>query len=115
MGEFEVNVRSYEESETQEPIDSERFTLTMQGKDQPGIIARTSAHLADRGINLDDYYAYVQDGVLLMLAQVSVPAGVDVDEVQRGLQQMGLDFGLVVHLQHDNIFRATGDIRPVAL
>jgi predicted amino acid-binding ACT domain protein len=85
----------------------------MQGKDQPGIISRTTTNLAERGVNVDDFYAYVREGTLLMLAQVSIPVGVDVEEAREGLEQVGRDFGLLVHFQHENIFRATSDVRPV--
>ena len=113
IGELEVSVRPYSESETAAPIESERFTLSMQGTDQKGIFARTTSYLAQRSINIDDFYSYVHDGTLLMLAQVSVPTGVDVEEVQSGLEQVGQEFGLVVHLQHENIFRVTSSVRPV--
>lgn len=92
---------------------TERFTLSMQGKDQPGIIARTTTYLAARDINVDDFYAYVHDGILLMLAQVSIPVGTDVERAQAELAHVGEEFGLIVHLQHEDIFRATSDVRPV--
>ena len=113
-GEFRVGVHEFLPG-GQEPgaPGTEQFTLSMQGKDQPGIIARTTTHLAERRVNVDDFYAYVYDGVLLMLAQVSIPVDVDVEDVQAGLMQVGQEFGLVVHLQHEDVFRATSDVRPV--
>ena len=113
VGEFEVSVRPYQEAVATETCALERFTLSMQGTDQKGIIARTTTYLAGRGINVDDFYSYVHEGILLMLAQVSVPVGVDVEEVQAGLEEVGREFGLAVHLQHEDIFRATSDVRPV--
>ncbi len=113
VGEFEVSVRPYAEAVPCESCASDRFTLSMQGRDQKGIIARTTTYLAERGINVEDFYSYVHDGVLLMLAQVSIPSGVDVEEVQTGLEAVGGEFGLVVHLQHENIFRATSDVRSI--
>lgn len=113
IGEFEVNVRPYVETPAPVGTESQRFTLSMQGSDQPGIIARTTTYLAERNINVDDFDSYVHDGRLLMLAQVSIPTGTDLDEVQCGLEQVGKEFNLVVHLQHENIFRATSDVRTV--
>lgn len=113
VGELEVNVRPYEEPAVCATCDSERFTLSMQGADRKGIIARATAYLAEQNINVDDFYSFVHDGTLLMLAQVSIPAGVDVEQVQSGLEKVGKEFGLIGHLQHENIFRATGSIRPV--
>ena len=113
VGELEVSVRPWENQPQAAAARVERFVLSMQGKDQPGIISRATTSLAERGINVDDFYAYVHEGTLLMLAQVSIPVGVDVEEAQEGLEQVGRDFGLVVHFQHENIFRATSDVRPV--
>ena len=113
VGELEVSVRPYCESLSSAPVAAERFTLSMQGKDQKGIIARTTSYLAQRSINIDDFYSYVHDGTLLMLAQVSVPMGADIEEVQSSLEQVGQEFDLIVHMQHENIFRVTSDIRPV--
>ncbi len=113
VGELEVNVRPYEERTSVSTSETERFTLSMQGKDQPGIIARTTSYLADRRINVEDFYSYVYDDILLMLAQVSVPIDTDIEEVQAGLEHVGKEFGLLVHLQHENIFRATGEVSPV--
>ena len=113
VGELEVNVRPFVEIASCAQGASERFTLSMQGKDRKGIIARTTSYLAERNINVDDFYSYVHDGVLLMLAQVSVPSGVDVNEVQSGLEQVGEEFGLIVHMQHENIFRALSEVRPI--
>lgn len=113
VGELLVSLHPFQKSDESTGPERERFTLSMQGKDQPGIIARTTSYLAERGINFDDFYAYVHDEILLMLAQVSIPAGVDVEEVQAGLEQVGREFGLIVHLQHEDIFHATSDVRPV--
>lgn len=113
LGELEVNVRPYVEAEVCPTCSSERFTLSMQGKDQKGIIARATSYLAEQGINIDDFYSYVHEDILLMLAQVSVPADVNVEKVQSGLEQVGAEFGLVVHLQHEDIFRATNEISPI--
>lgn len=112
VGELEVNVRPFVETQ-QCGSSSERFTLSMQGNDQKGIISRATSYLAQRNVNVDDFYAYVHDGTLLMLAQVSIPVGTDVEELQSGLERVGEEFGLVVHLQHEDIFRAAGDVRPV--
>ena len=113
LGEFEVSVRPHLESPVCATCDSERFTLSMQGKDQKGIISRTTSYLAEQGINIDDFYSYVHENTLLMLAQVSVHASVNVEKVQSELERVGAEFGLIVHLQHEDIFKATSEIRPI--
>ncbi|MHB9038093.1 MAG: glycine cleavage system transcriptional repressor [Armatimonadota bacterium] len=113
VGEFEVNVRPYVEPAIRATPPTERFTLSMQGNDQKGIIARATGYLATRNVNVDDFYCYVRNGVLLMLAQVSVPVELDIEELQRGLESVGEQFGLIARLQHENIFHATLSVRPV--
>lgn len=114
VGEFEVNVRPYEPPPASHLKESERYTLTLVGKDRKGIISRSTGYLADRDINIDDFYAYVLDGRFVMLVQVSIPEGVDADAVRSDLEELGREYELNVHLQHENIFRATNEIRPVA-
>jgi predicted amino acid-binding ACT domain protein len=113
VGEFEVNVRPYEESITGKASASERFTLSLRGTNQGGVIKRVTVYLADRCINIDDFYAYAFDSKFVMLVQVSIPIGIDVEEIQAELAQVGIEYGLVVHLQHENIFRAISEIRPI--
>lgn len=113
VGELEVIVRPFRENAACSQGACEHFTLSMQGKDQKGIIAHTTSYLAECGVSVDDFYSFVHEGVLLMLALVSVPGGVDVDSLQTGLLQVGKDFGLMVHFQHEDIFRATSEVGPV--
>ncbi|MCE5322900.1 hypothetical protein LLG46_06235 [bacterium] len=113
IGEFAVNVRPYAEPIVCETGPAEHFTLSMQGRDHKGIIARTTGYIAERNVNIDDFYCYVHEGILLMLAQVSVPTGIDIEDLQAGLENVGREFGIVAHLQHENIFHATLDVRPV--
>lgn len=113
VGELEVNVRPYEAVPESRMRKAERFTLTIVGKDRPGIISRATEHLANRDINIDDFYAYVLDGRFVMLVQVSIPEGVDVDDVRSEIEDLGKEFELTAQLQHENIFRATSEVRPV--
>ncbi len=113
IDEFEVNVRRYFQNTQSEHFLSEKYTLSMQGKDRPGIIAKTTSHLAERGVNILDFYSVVHNGNLLMLAQVSVPSSVDIETLRSELEAVGSEFGLIVHLMHENLFRATSEVRPV--
>lgn len=113
VGELEVNVRPYVEVETCEDCGAQQFTLSLQGPDSPGLIARTTGFLARNRVNIEDVYAYIHDQTALVLAQVSVPAEVDIDELQTGLEELLQQDGVAAHLQHENIFRATGDVRSV--
>lgn len=113
-GELEVNVRPLiEPPAVESPVPSDRFTLSLRGNDQKGIICRVTSYLADRNINIDDFYAFVLDGRFVYLFQVAIPAGVNVEELHDEIERLGREFDLIVHLQHENIFRATSEVRPV--
>ncbi|MHB0913604.1 MAG: glycine cleavage system transcriptional repressor [Armatimonadota bacterium] len=113
VGELEVNVRPYEKPKVGTKSASERFTLAMKGKDRPGIIGRAATYLAEQGINVDDFYAYVLDGRFVMLVQVSICAGANIEDVQSELERIGHEYDLSVTMQHENIFRATSEVRPI--
>lgn len=113
VGELEVNVRPFIEPAESVSKPSEHFTLSLQGKDKHGIISSVTSYLADTGINIDDFHAYLIDGGFVMLVQVSIPVDVDLDIIQSELKQLGKDLDMTVHLQHENIFRVTSEIRPM--
>jgi glycine cleavage system transcriptional repressor len=113
VGELEVNVRPFMDTPVCPQCESERFVLSLQGRDQKSIISSVTTYLADRRINIDDFYAYVVEGRFMMLVQVSIPAIADVEGIQTDLDRIGAEFGITFHLQHEDIFRATSEVRPV--
>lgn len=113
VGELEVNVRPYIDGPECEECGRQRFTLTMRGRDRQGLIACTTGYFADRGINIEDVYAYIHQGKALILAQVSIPDRLDIEQVQAGLQEALNGFDITAHLQHENIFRAISEVPSV--
>jgi predicted amino acid-binding ACT domain protein len=112
IGEFEVNVRPFEKTEEDDTRASQRFNLTLRGVNQGGVISRVTKYLAEKSINIDDFYAYAFNGKFVMIVQVSIPNDIDIDKIQSELAQVGREFGMTVHLQHENIFRAISEVRP---
>ena len=112
-GELGVEAKPFEPSAEVAAPEAERFFLTTRGADRPGIIARVTSHLCDRNINIEDSFAHVVQGDLLMIFQVAIPKGLNVHDVQREIEDVGREFGLTVHLQHENVFRATTEVRAV--
>ncbi len=110
QGEFEVGVLPFE-PEPREPGPGirERFILTARCRDQRGIIHRISSTLADAGINIDDFYAYVHEGELIMVVEI----GVMVEHVQMEMASLARETGVTIHLQHIDIFRATTELQAV--
>ena len=113
-GEFQVGAAVFEEGgdwRGGRPL--ERFVLTARCRDRTGIIHRISRTLADASINIDDFYAYVLEGELIMILQLGVPAGVSIPQIQEDLERLAREEGISAHLQHEDIFRATTELQAV--
>ncbi|MFQ3549064.1 MAG: ACT domain-containing protein [Armatimonadota bacterium] len=115
VGEFEVNVRPYIPNVQRKSNNTQLFVLSMQGDDRKGIIASTTQCLSEHNINVEDLYSYVVDGKLLVLAQVSVPDNIDIELVRLELENIGKQFNLIVHFMHENIFKATSEVKQLVI
>ncbi len=84
-----------------------RAVVTVVGKDKTGIIAKVSAFLAERGVNildisqtiLQDYFA------MIMLVDISEAAN-ELSILATECAEMGKKIGMSIHLQHEEIFNA---------
>ena len=95
----------------------EKYFLTLTGHDTPGITRQISARLAEDEIDITDLYAVrdAKDRSFIMILELAVPFGVDALRLQNELETLGGANGLTSTLQHENIFAATNDPRPVRL
>ena len=93
----------------------EKYFLAITGEDKPGIIRQITARLAQEGIDITDLYAVRsdKDRAFVMVMELAVPLGLDALALQSELEQMGRSVGLSASMQHENIFIATNDPRPV--
>ncbi len=112
-GELHVGVAPYQEVSPPVRAAAERFILAIIGRDRPGIIARVANYLAGQGINIEDFTATVVEGDLVLIFELCVPVALDSAEVQRSIEQVGQEFNIHATLQHENIFRATSEVRAV--
>ena len=110
-GELDVLVKE-RTAEAARPVvrDGERFILTITGPDRKGIIQRISGHLSSRSINIEDLYAAAEDGQFLLIAQLEVPSGQEIERVQMDVQDLWPEADVRVTLQHENIFLATSHV-----
>lgn len=93
----------------------EKYFLTVTGSDTPGIIRQISSRLAEEEIDVTDLYAVrneVEDS-FIMVMELAVPLGIDAIVLQRDVEVIGESIGLSASLQHEAIFAATNDPRPV--
>ena len=83
-----------------------RAIVTVSGKDKTGIIARVSAFLAERGVNILDISQTIMHGhfAMVMLADLS-EAKVQLSSLSEQSHALG-EIGMSIHVQHEEIFNA---------
>jgi len=110
-GELEVSVKERTVKEP-EPVvpEGDRFVLTITGPDQKGIVKRITAYLAGRNTNIDDLYAYGEGDRFVLIGQLLVPEGEDVENLKMDIEGMIGGRDVSINLQHENVFIATNQI-----
>lgn len=92
---------------------SDRYVLTVQGADRPGIIAQVTTYLASQDINIEDFYARSERDRFMMALQIQVGSAWNADQLRLDLEAIGSEIGLRANLQHEDIFRATSEVGAV--
>jgi ACT domain-containing protein len=81
--------------------------VTVTGEDKVGIIARLSAAMAEKNVNIVDVNQKIMETYFVMtMACDRVEATVTVKEISEMLDQIGEAMGLRITFQHENIFKA---------
>lgn len=112
-GEFEVGVLPYKEVASAPSAGTERFVLTVRCRDRKGIIHDISRTLAERHINIDDFYAYVRDAELIMILEIGVAPGTELTALNADIDALARRTNISASLQHADIFRATTELQAV--
>jgi len=79
--------------------------ITVVGSDKVGIIAKVSAFLAERNINIIDISQTVLSGnfVMMMVADLSSSAKA-LEDVKTELARLGESFGVSISMMHEKVF-----------
>ena len=81
------------------------------GKDKKGIIAKVSAFLAEKGVNVEDISQTILQDYFAMIMLVDISdIKVELSELAKECEQMGSEIGMSVRLQHEAIFNAMHNI-----
>jgi ACT domain-containing protein len=81
--------------------------ITVVGSDKVGIIARVSAFLAERNINIEDITQTVLSGNFVMMMMVDLSKGSKALEVvKEELVQLGTSLNVSISLMHEQVFSA---------
>jgi len=109
-GELEIGVKEFIADAPTSPA-ADRFILTAIGGDKPGLVHHLATFCAGKGINITDLYgATTADNQFVVVSEVAVPRHLDLTQIQLDLEALGQTIGIAIHLQHENIFRATNEI-----
>jgi glycine cleavage system transcriptional repressor len=91
----------------------DRYIITMTGQDAPGMLKAVTTLLANRNINLEDWYVSFHDKQVTHIGEVSVPVLLDIKQVQDDLRHAMAPFKLSVLIQHENLFRVTNEVGAI--
>ena len=81
--------------------------ITVVGSDKVGIIAKVSAFLAERNINIMDISQTVLSGKFVMMMVVDLSSSAKaLEDVKQELSAMGESFNVSISLRHEKVFSA---------
>lgn len=81
--------------------------VTVIGKDKPGIIAKVSTELAKANVNIEDISQTIMQGNFTMIMQCGLEqSSLTIKELKENLDKIGVEIGVSIHVQHEDIFNA---------
>jgi len=81
--------------------------ITVVGTDKVGIIAKISAFLAERNINIEDISQTILSGNFVMMMMVDLSASTQgLDTVKADLSSLGEATDVSISLMHEKVFSA---------
>ncbi len=88
-----------------------KAVVTVTGKDNKGIIAKVSAFLAERGVNIEDISQTIVGEYFAMIMLVNVSeATKELSVLAKECLEMGKSIGMTIYMQHEDIFNAMHNI-----
>jgi glycine cleavage system transcriptional repressor len=94
-GDLTVSVREVPEEHPAAGAGSS-WVLTVHGGDRPGIVSSVVARLADVGGNVTDLTTRLSGELYLLVAEVDLPPGVDVEQLRTTLRATADELGVGV-------------------
>lgn len=81
--------------------------ITVVGTDQVGIIAKVSAFLAEKKINIADISQTILSGNFVMMMMVDMSGSeLAMDELRTSLDELGSSMGVEINVMHERVFSA---------
>ncbi|WP_193614500.1 ACT domain-containing protein [Nocardioides lijunqiniae] len=79
--------------------DGSPWVLTVHGGDRTGIVSTVVGEVASAGGNITDLTTRLAGDLYLLVAELDLPAGTDVDVLQASIGQVAADLGVVATLR----------------
>lgn len=84
-----------------------RAVVTVTGKDNKGIIAKVSAFLAEKGVNIEDISQTIMGEYFAMIMVVDLSeAKEELAALAQECSEMGKKIGMAIYMQHEDVFNA---------
>lgn len=84
-----------------------KAVVTVVGKDKTGIIAKVSAFLAEKDINILDISQTIMQEYFAMIMMVDLSsANCELATLASECEILGKNIGMTIHVQHEEIFNA---------
>jgi glycine cleavage system transcriptional repressor len=97
-GSLTVSVREVPEEPEHAAVGAS-YVLTVHGGDRPGIVSAVAAEVARVGGNITDLTTRLSGDLYLLVAEVDVPAAVDVTDLRASLERVATGLGVGVTLR----------------
>ena len=97
-GSLMVSVREVPEERKHEAVGAS-YVLTVHGGDRPGIVSAVATEVARVGGNITDLTTRLAGELYLLVAEVDLPGGVDVADLERSLDAVAGELGVGVTLR----------------
>lgn len=84
-----------------------RAVVTVIGRDKTGIIAKVSAFLAEKGVNILDISQTILQDYFAMIMLVDLQgATAQLSVLANECEELGKSIGMSIHVQHEDLFNA---------
>jgi ACT domain-containing protein len=88
-----------------------RAVVTVTGKDKKGIIAKVSAFLAERSVNIEDISQTILSEYFAMIMIVDFSsATTELSVLAEECAELGKQIGMSIYVQHEDIFNAMHNV-----
>ncbi len=88
-----------------------KAVVTVTGKDKKGIIAKVSAFLAEKKVNIEDISQTILGEYFAMIMIVDMSeAKEELSALAKECAEMGKKIGMSIYVQHEDIFNAMHSI-----